>query len=122
MGVQRSVWAWILPAAAIIILGDGSAQDRAVPINTHGALLHPQLTSEEYRSEEPRQSPSQYTGWSPELAPRDRGGSGRREVAAPDGGVLGNTQSMFAEIERDILVCGVCEVSLVWGIKCLTAA
>lgn len=66
--------------------------------------IHLLLYPDEDRSEGKQQSPPNYTGWSPELAQRDRGG-GRRGVTAPDGAVLENTLSMFAELERNILVC-----------------
>eukprot|EP00752_Nemacystus_decipiens_P006893 g6191.t1 len=65
-------------------------------LTTAAAMGMPLVDSQE----EP--SSSNYTGWSPELA-QGAGAGGRRDVAAPDGAILENTLSMFAEIQRDIL-------------------
>lgn len=91
----------VLPAGLV----SGAAQhSTAVRVHARGASVHPRHTSEEHRSEQQRQSPPNYTGWSPELARRDGVGAQREVAAAPEGGVLENTMLIFAEIERHILV------------------
>ena len=48
----------------------------------------------------------QYTGWSPELEGRAHESQAQAvsRIAAPPGGVLENVRSVYAEIQRDILV------------------
>lgn len=112
---------WVLAAFPFAIQGYGAAQGGTVRIHDQGAVVQPDhaTNSEEYRGKSrrayrkmpnlhdvrteeqqppPKQSPPNYTGWSPGLA------AGIEEGWA-GGIILNDALSVYAEIKEDILVC-----------------